>query len=61
MRRRRRASRDASCAWQCSAAGGVSDFRRFGAAERAVGPVGRAGTAAPSGWISGVALTLTSH
>eukprot|EP00969_Alexandrium_andersonii_P247320 10929649-Alexandrium_andersonii.AAC.1 len=26
----------------------VSDFRRFGAAERAVLPVGRAGTSAPS-------------
>ena len=40
---------------------GVSDLRRFGAAERAVWPVGRAGTAAPSGWILGPELTLTSH
>eukprot|EP00969_Alexandrium_andersonii_P359085 15452408-Alexandrium_andersonii.AAC.1 len=39
---------------------GVSDFRRFGAAERAVWPVGRFGTAAPSGWIGGPELTLTS-
>eukprot|EP00969_Alexandrium_andersonii_P353837 15440805-Alexandrium_andersonii.AAC.1 len=40
---------------------GVSDFRRFGAAETGVWPVGRAGTAAPSGWILGSELTLTSH
>eukprot|EP00969_Alexandrium_andersonii_P018608 812747-Alexandrium_andersonii.AAC.1 len=44
---------------------GVSDSRRFGAAERAVRPVGRAGTAgtaAPLGWIwRSNELTLTSH
>eukprot|EP00969_Alexandrium_andersonii_P048867 2143377-Alexandrium_andersonii.AAC.1 len=40
---------------------GVSDFRRFGAAERAVWPVARAGTAASSGWSLGPELTLTSH
>eukprot|EP00969_Alexandrium_andersonii_P085172 3755966-Alexandrium_andersonii.AAC.1 len=40
---------------------GVSDFRRFGAAERVVWPIGRAGTATPSGWILGPELTLTSH
>eukprot|EP00969_Alexandrium_andersonii_P249179 11012882-Alexandrium_andersonii.AAC.1 len=40
----------------------VSDFRRFGAAERAVWPVGCAGTAAaPSGWILAPELTLTRH
>eukprot|EP00969_Alexandrium_andersonii_P371878 15480476-Alexandrium_andersonii.AAC.1 len=38
---------------------GVSDFRRFEAAERALRPVRRAGTAAPSGWIMGPELTLT--
>eukprot|EP00969_Alexandrium_andersonii_P280822 12416094-Alexandrium_andersonii.AAC.1 len=37
---------------------GVSDARRFGAAERAVRRVGRAGTAAPSGWNVGPELTL---
>eukprot|EP00969_Alexandrium_andersonii_P092530 4085060-Alexandrium_andersonii.AAC.1 len=42
-----------------SAARGISDFRRFGAAERTVWPVRRAGTAAPSGWILGPELTLT--
>eukprot|EP00969_Alexandrium_andersonii_P003218 138255-Alexandrium_andersonii.AAC.1 len=50
MRRRRRASRGASCAscaWQCSR--GVSDVRRFGDAERAIWPVGRVGTAGPLG------------
>eukprot|EP00969_Alexandrium_andersonii_P349159 15430450-Alexandrium_andersonii.AAC.1 len=40
---------------------GVSDFRRFRAAERAVWLVGRAGTAAPSGWMSGPELALTSQ
>eukprot|EP00969_Alexandrium_andersonii_P022373 979195-Alexandrium_andersonii.AAC.1 len=30
---------------------GVSDIRRFGAAERASWAVGRAGTVAPSGWV----------
>eukprot|EP00969_Alexandrium_andersonii_P282776 12501011-Alexandrium_andersonii.AAC.1 len=40
---------------------GVTDFRRFGAAERAVWAVGRAGAVAPSGWILGPELTLTSH
>eukprot|EP00969_Alexandrium_andersonii_P009598 419390-Alexandrium_andersonii.AAC.1 len=40
---------------------GVFDFRRFGAAERAVWPVGHAGTAAPSGWILGPELALTSR
>eukprot|EP00969_Alexandrium_andersonii_P176687 7812376-Alexandrium_andersonii.AAC.1 len=38
---------------------GVSDFRRFGAAGRAVWPVGHAGTVAPSGWTLGPELTLT--
>eukprot|EP00969_Alexandrium_andersonii_P069127 3049880-Alexandrium_andersonii.AAC.1 len=37
----------------------LSEFRRFGAAERAVWPVGRAGTAAPSGWTLGPELALT--
>eukprot|EP00969_Alexandrium_andersonii_P035833 1570090-Alexandrium_andersonii.AAC.1 len=60
MRRRRRASRGASCAWQCSK-GEVSDVRRFGAAERAVWHIEHAGTAAPSGLILGPELTLTSH
>eukprot|EP00969_Alexandrium_andersonii_P350720 15433807-Alexandrium_andersonii.AAC.1 len=59
MHRRRRAPRGASFAWQCSS--GVSDFRQFGAADRAVWPVGRAGTAGPSGWMLGPELTLTSH
>eukprot|EP00969_Alexandrium_andersonii_P337285 14907128-Alexandrium_andersonii.AAC.1 len=59
MRRRRRAKRGASCVWMCGM--GASDFRRFGAAETAVWPVGRAGTAAPSGPILGPELTLTSH
>eukprot|EP00969_Alexandrium_andersonii_P005141 223523-Alexandrium_andersonii.AAC.1 len=36
---------------------GVSDSRRFGAAGRAVWPIGRAGAAAPSGWIVGLELT----
>eukprot|EP00969_Alexandrium_andersonii_P310006 13699639-Alexandrium_andersonii.AAC.1 len=40
---------------------GVSDFRCFGAAETAVWPAGRAGTAAPSGWTWGPELTLTRH
>eukprot|EP00969_Alexandrium_andersonii_P139100 6151600-Alexandrium_andersonii.AAC.1 len=40
---------------------GVSDVRRFRAAERAVWPIGRAGTVAPSGWILGPEPTLTSH
>eukprot|EP00969_Alexandrium_andersonii_P277523 12266683-Alexandrium_andersonii.AAC.1 len=40
---------------------GVSVFRRFGAAERAVWPAERAGAAAPSGWISLPKPTLTSH
>eukprot|EP00969_Alexandrium_andersonii_P234389 10348973-Alexandrium_andersonii.AAC.1 len=40
---------------------GVSDFRRFGAMERAVWPLGRAGTAAPSGCMSGPEITLASH
>eukprot|EP00969_Alexandrium_andersonii_P281988 12465974-Alexandrium_andersonii.AAC.1 len=44
-----------------SAAGGVSGFRRFGAAERVVWPVGRAGIAAASGWMLGPELTLTGH
>eukprot|EP00969_Alexandrium_andersonii_P359534 15453438-Alexandrium_andersonii.AAC.1 len=60
MRRRRRAKRGASCAWQ-RGRGGSPTFRRFGAAERVVWPVGRAGTVAPSGWILGSELTLTSH
>eukprot|EP00969_Alexandrium_andersonii_P258602 11433654-Alexandrium_andersonii.AAC.1 len=38
---------------------GISDFRRLGAAERAVWRVGRAGTTPPSGWISGPELILT--
>eukprot|EP00969_Alexandrium_andersonii_P319929 14134680-Alexandrium_andersonii.AAC.1 len=38
---------------------GVSDFRRFGAARRAVWPVGRAGTARPLGLDWGPELTLT--
>eukprot|EP00969_Alexandrium_andersonii_P011632 506721-Alexandrium_andersonii.AAC.1 len=38
---------------------GVSDVCRFRAAEGAVWPVGRAGTAAPSGWILDPELTLT--
>eukprot|EP00969_Alexandrium_andersonii_P117542 5199952-Alexandrium_andersonii.AAC.1 len=37
---------------------GVSDFRRFGAAERAVWPIGCAGTAASSGWMLGPELIL---
>eukprot|EP00969_Alexandrium_andersonii_P039446 1728548-Alexandrium_andersonii.AAC.1 len=37
---------------------GVSNFRCFGATERAVWTVGRAGTAAPSGWIVGPQLSL---
>eukprot|EP00969_Alexandrium_andersonii_P334734 14793460-Alexandrium_andersonii.AAC.1 len=41
-------------AWTCGM--GVSDFRRFRAAERAVCPVGRAGTAATS--VSYTHLTL---
>eukprot|EP00969_Alexandrium_andersonii_P338798 14973916-Alexandrium_andersonii.AAC.1 len=45
--RRRRAKCGACCAWTCGM--GVSDARRFGAAERAVWPVGRAGTAGPLG------------
>eukprot|EP00969_Alexandrium_andersonii_P321855 14220972-Alexandrium_andersonii.AAC.1 len=41
---------------------GVSDFRRrFGAAQRAIWPVRRAGTAATWGWIFGAELSLTSH
>eukprot|EP00969_Alexandrium_andersonii_P020286 886119-Alexandrium_andersonii.AAC.1 len=40
---------------------GVSDFRRLGAAERAVWPVGRAGTNATLGWILGPELFLTSY
>eukprot|EP00969_Alexandrium_andersonii_P231721 10233131-Alexandrium_andersonii.AAC.1 len=32
---------------------GISDFRRCGAADGAVWPVGHAGTAACSGWILG--------
>eukprot|EP00969_Alexandrium_andersonii_P234891 10371387-Alexandrium_andersonii.AAC.1 len=38
---------------------GISDFRRPQAAERAVWPIARAGTAASSGWGSGPELTLT--
>eukprot|EP00969_Alexandrium_andersonii_P064235 2829401-Alexandrium_andersonii.AAC.1 len=38
---------------------GVSDFRRFAAAGRAVWPIGHAVTAASSGWILGPELTLT--
>eukprot|EP00969_Alexandrium_andersonii_P025087 1096328-Alexandrium_andersonii.AAC.1 len=41
--------------------GGVSDFRRFGAAERAGWPAGHAETAAPSGWTLCPELALTSH
>eukprot|EP00969_Alexandrium_andersonii_P099504 4389845-Alexandrium_andersonii.AAC.1 len=52
--------RDSSCAWQCGRPG-VSDFRRFRPVERAVWLVGRAGTAAPCGWILGPELTLPSH
>eukprot|EP00969_Alexandrium_andersonii_P306026 13528008-Alexandrium_andersonii.AAC.1 len=37
----------------------VCDFRRFRAADRAVWPVGHAGTAAASGWILGPELTVT--
>eukprot|EP00969_Alexandrium_andersonii_P151782 6711501-Alexandrium_andersonii.AAC.1 len=59
MRNRLRASRGASCAWQCNK--GVSEFRRFGATERAVWSIGRAGIAAPSGWLLGPELTSTSH
>eukprot|EP00969_Alexandrium_andersonii_P248803 10995111-Alexandrium_andersonii.AAC.1 len=59
MRGRRRAKRGASCAWTCGM--GVSDFPRFGSPERAVLPVGRAGTAAPPGETLGPELTLTSH
>eukprot|EP00969_Alexandrium_andersonii_P188978 8350261-Alexandrium_andersonii.AAC.1 len=59
IRDRRRASRGASCAWTCGM--GVSDFGRFAAAERAVWPIGRAGTPAPSGWILGLELNLTRH
>eukprot|EP00969_Alexandrium_andersonii_P108027 4766299-Alexandrium_andersonii.AAC.1 len=44
-----------------SAARGVSDFRRFGTTEKAVGPIWRAGTAAHSGWTLGPRLTLTNH
>eukprot|EP00969_Alexandrium_andersonii_P036413 1595886-Alexandrium_andersonii.AAC.1 len=44
---RRRAKRGASCVWTCGM--GVSDFRRFGAVERSVWPVWRAGTVAPLG------------
>eukprot|EP00969_Alexandrium_andersonii_P361710 15458147-Alexandrium_andersonii.AAC.1 len=40
---------------------GASDFRRRGAAKRAIRPVGRAWTAAPSGWILGPGPTLNSH
>eukprot|EP00969_Alexandrium_andersonii_P036641 1606161-Alexandrium_andersonii.AAC.1 len=40
---------------------GVFDFRRFGAVEKAMWPIGRAGTTAPSGWILGPELTLTRH
>eukprot|EP00969_Alexandrium_andersonii_P001955 86666-Alexandrium_andersonii.AAC.1 len=32
-----------------------------GAADRAVWPIGRSGTAAPSGWILGPELALTRH
>eukprot|EP00969_Alexandrium_andersonii_P172097 7607526-Alexandrium_andersonii.AAC.1 len=56
-RRRRRTSRGASRAWQCGR--GVSDFRRFGAAEKAIWPFGHVGTAVRQGWISGPELTLT--
>eukprot|EP00969_Alexandrium_andersonii_P288647 12759809-Alexandrium_andersonii.AAC.1 len=38
---------------------GISDFRQFGATERAVWPLGRAGTTTPSGWTSGPELSLT--
>eukprot|EP00969_Alexandrium_andersonii_P068092 3003205-Alexandrium_andersonii.AAC.1 len=39
---------------------GVSDFRRFGATEKAVWPLGRAGAAAFSGWVLfGPELTVT--
>eukprot|EP00969_Alexandrium_andersonii_P116845 5166598-Alexandrium_andersonii.AAC.1 len=37
----------------------ISDFRRFGAAEMAVWPIGRAGSAAIQGWSMGHELTLT--
>eukprot|EP00969_Alexandrium_andersonii_P020129 879277-Alexandrium_andersonii.AAC.1 len=37
---------------------GVSDFRRFGTAERAVWPVWRVGTVAPSSWALGYELTF---
>ena len=57
--KRRRASRGASCAWTCGM--GVSDFRRLGAAERAVWPVLCTGSAAPWGWILGPELNLTRH
>eukprot|EP00969_Alexandrium_andersonii_P260950 11536971-Alexandrium_andersonii.AAC.1 len=36
--------RDRCCTAPGSAAGGFSEFRRFGAVERAVWPVGRSGT-----------------
>eukprot|EP00969_Alexandrium_andersonii_P046144 2024341-Alexandrium_andersonii.AAC.1 len=56
---RRCAKRGASCVWTCRM--GVSDFRRFRAADRAVWPVGGAGTAAPSGWILDPRPPLIRH
>eukprot|EP00969_Alexandrium_andersonii_P249685 11034986-Alexandrium_andersonii.AAC.1 len=39
---------------------GVSDLSRFGVAERAVWPGGRAGTAASSSWILGAGCLVAS-
>eukprot|EP00969_Alexandrium_andersonii_P244382 10798308-Alexandrium_andersonii.AAC.1 len=55
------AARSAASSALGSAVGGVSDFRRFGAAQRAVWPVGHAGIAAPSGWMLGHERNLTRH
>eukprot|EP00969_Alexandrium_andersonii_P348048 15389457-Alexandrium_andersonii.AAC.1 len=59
MRETRRAKRGTSCAWTCGME--VSGYHRFGTTEKAAWPVGRAGTATPSGSIMGPELTLTSH
>eukprot|EP00969_Alexandrium_andersonii_P318079 14050379-Alexandrium_andersonii.AAC.1 len=56
--RRRRAKRGASCARQCNK--GVSDFRRFGAAEKAVWPHGARWDRRPLG-LAGPELTLTGR
>eukprot|EP00969_Alexandrium_andersonii_P198071 8749039-Alexandrium_andersonii.AAC.1 len=48
---------NASCIWTCGVR--VSNFRQFHTAERAVWPVARAGTVAPSSWPLGPVLTLT--